>query len=66
MGRSVKKGPYIDEKVHRKVLRQKQQGDRGPIRTWSRSCTIPPDFVGHTFEVHNGRNFIMFIVCDIE
>ena len=64
MGRSVKKGPYIDEKLHRKVLRQKQQGDRGPIRTWARNCTIPPDFVSHTFEVHNGRNFLRVFVTE--
>ena len=64
MGRSVKKGPYIDAKVERKVLRQKQQNDRSPIRTWARASTIPPDFVGHTFEVHNGKNFIRVFVTE--
>ena len=57
MGRSVKKGPYIDVKVMKKVLRQKQESDRSPIKTWARACTIPPDFVGHTFEVHTGKHF---------
>ena len=64
MGRSVKKGPYIDQKLHQKVLRQKQQNDRGPIRTWARASTIPPDFVGHTFEVHNGKNFLRVFVTE--
>ena len=64
MGRSVKKGPYIDAKLHRKVLRQKQQNDRSPIRTWARACTVPPDFVGHTFEVHNGKGFIRVFVTE--
>ena len=64
MGRSVKKGPYIDAKLHRKVLRQKQQNDRSPVRTWARASTIPPDFVGHTFEVHNGKTFIRVFVTE--
>jgi small subunit ribosomal protein S19 len=57
VSRSLKKGPFVDEKVLRKVMRQKNSGDRTPIRTWARSCTIIPDFVGHTFLVHNGRRF---------
>jgi small subunit ribosomal protein S19 len=64
MGRSVKKGPYIDAKLQKKVLRQKQQNDRGPVRTWARASTIPPDFVGHTFEVHNGKVFIRVFVTE--
>ncbi len=58
MGRSLKKGPYVDEKLYRKVMLQNEAGtSRRPIRTWARSCTIVPEFVGHTFQVHNGRNF---------
>jgi small subunit ribosomal protein S19 len=64
MGRSVKKGPYIDEKVLKKVNRQKQETDRGPIKTWARACTIPPDFVGHTFEVHTGKHFQRVFVTE--
>ena len=64
MGRSVKKGPYIDEKVLKKVTRQKQENDRGPIKTWARACTIPPDFVGHTFEVHTGKHFQRVFVTE--
>ena len=58
MGRSLKKGPYVDEKLYRKVMLQNEAGtSRRPIRTWARSCTIVPEFVGHTFQVHNGRTF---------
>jgi small subunit ribosomal protein S19 len=63
MSRSTKKGPYIDERVMKKVLKQKETGDRAGIKTWSRACQIPPEFVGHTFLVHNGKHFIsVFIV----
>ena len=58
MSRSSKKGPYIDQKLLKKVMAQKSAGDESPIKTWSRACQIPPDFVGHTFSVHNGKNFI--------
>jgi small subunit ribosomal protein S19 len=57
MTRSSKKGPYIDEKLLNKVLKQKDSGDRTPIKTWSRACQIAPDFVGHRLAVHNGRKF---------
>lgn len=58
MSRSSKKGPFIDPKMLKKVLQQKQQGDRQAIKTWSRSCVISPDFVGHTFMVHQGKKFV--------
>jgi len=57
MSRSVKKGPYVDAKLLRKVLRQKEQLGSDPIQTWARACTIIPEFVGHTFLVHNGKVF---------
>lgn len=57
MGRSTKKGPYVDEKLLQKVVRQKDAGGREPIKTWARACTIVPEFVGHNFAVHNGRSF---------
>jgi small subunit ribosomal protein S19 len=57
VSRSLKKGPYVDEKLLRKVLKQKDLGGHEPIQTWARACTIIPDFVGHTFSVHNGRSF---------
>lgn len=64
MGRSVKKGPHIDAKLEKKVLRQRETGDHKPIRTWARACTIPPEFVSHTFDVHNGRLFIKVLVTE--
>ena len=55
MSRSSKKGPYIDEKLLAKVELLNASGKKEAIKTWSRSCTITPEFVGHTFLVHNGR-----------
>ncbi len=64
MSRSLKKGPYVDEKLLRKVMRQKDVGDRDAIKTWARACTIIPDFVGHAFLVHNGRSFERVFVTE--
>ena len=64
MGRSTKKGPYIDKKLLQKVLKQKQTGEKTPIKTWKRASQIPPDFVGHTLAVHNGRDFINVFVIE--
>lgn len=64
MSRSIKKGPYVDERVVKKVMAQKATGDKTPIKTWSRACQIPPEFVGHTFAVHNGKNFINVFVTE--
>ncbi len=58
MSRSLKKGPLIDERLMKKVMAQKENGKRDQIKTWSRSCQVPPEFVGHIFGVHNGKNFI--------
>lgn len=70
MGRSSKKGPYIDEKLLKKVLAQKDasagsaQGAKTPIKTWARRSQIPPEFVGHTFLVHQGKNFISVFISE--
>jgi len=64
MARSSKKGPFIDPKLIKKVLRQKQMGDKTPIKTWSRASVISPDFVGHTLSIHNGRNFINVFILE--
>ena len=64
MSRSMKKGPYVDEKLAAKVARQKHTGARDPIKTWARACTIVPDFVGHTFMVHNGKMHIKVYVTE--
>lgn len=58
MARSSKKGPLIDERLMKKVSMQKESGSRDGIKTWSRACQIPPEFVGHTFLIHNGKHFI--------
>ncbi len=66
MSRSLKKGPYVDEKLYRKVEKLVEDGRREPIKTWARRCTIVPEFVGHTFQVHNGRVFMdVFITEDM-
>ena len=64
MSRSIKKGPYVDEKLAKKVERQNQVSSRDPITTWARACTITPEFVGHTFMVHNGRTHIRCYVTE--
>ena len=64
MGRSLKKGPFVDEKLYRKVERLNESGGRSPIKTWARACVIVPEFVGHTFQVHNGRTFIDVFVTE--
>src|SRR2546423_12151343 len=66
MSRSLKKGPFVDPKLMKKVLKQKENNDRTPIKTWSRRCTVVPEFVNHTFEVHNGNKFLkLFVVEDM-
>lgn len=64
MPRSVKKGPYIDEKLRRKVERMNARNERTVIRTWSRASTISPEFVGHTIGVHNGNKFIPVYISE--
>ncbi len=55
MGRSLKKGPYVDAKLYVKVERLNADGVKRDIKTWARACTVVPEFVGHTFLVHNGK-----------
>ena len=57
MSRSLKKGPYVDERLLAKVERNQRTGNREPVKTWARDCTVVPEFVGQTFLVHNGRQF---------
>lgn len=64
MSRSAKKGPYIDQRVLKKVMEQKRIGQSTPIKTWSRACQIPPEFVNHRFAIHNGKNFIEVFVSE--
>ncbi len=65
MARSIKKGPYVEAKLERKVLAANEgNAKKGVIKTWSRRSTITPDFVGHTFAVHNGNKFIPVYVTE--
>ena len=64
MGRSSKKGPYIDEKLLKKVMAQKEGDKKEPIKTWARRSQIPPEFVGHTFLVHQGKNFVTVFITE--
>lgn len=64
MGRSLKKGPFVDQKLLLKIDRMNESGQKKPIKTWSRRSMITPDFVGHTFQVHNGRSFQSVFVTE--
>lgn len=64
MGRSTKKGPYVNEKLYLKVQKQMDVGTKDPMKTWARACTIIPEFVGYTFMVHNGRMFHKVMVTE--
>ena len=65
MGRSIKKGPYVDVKLDKKVNNINEgKNKKSVIKTWSRRSTITPDFVGHTFAVHNGNKFIPVYVTE--
>lgn len=64
MGRSLKKGPYVDPKLTQKIEEMNRSHDRKVIKTWSRRSTITPEFVGHTLAVHNGKKFIPIYVTE--
>ncbi len=62
MSRSLKKGPFVDENLLKKIDKQKKSGDRTAIKTWSRNSQVAPEFVGHKFAIHNGRKFIEILI----
>jgi small subunit ribosomal protein S19 len=64
MGRSLKKGPFVDPRLFSKVEKQDSVGTKEPIKTWARACTIVPEFVGHTFMVHNGKSHLKVFVSE--
>lgn len=64
MSRSTKKGPYIDEKLLKKIQVMNKGREKKPIKTWARACVITPEFVGHTLAVHNGNKFINVFVTE--
>ena len=64
MGRGIRKGPYGSGKVMKTGQRLEASGGREPIKTWARRCTVIPEFVNHTFLVHNGRNHVRVFVTE--
>ena len=64
MGRSTKKGPYIDEKLQKKMLKLNQSGEKKVVKTWARASMITPDFVGHTIAIHNGKKFLPIFITE--
>jgi len=64
MGRSIKKGPFVDAKLLQKVERMNRSGARRPIKTWSRRSMIIPEFVGHTMAIHNGKQHISIFITE--
>ena len=64
MGRSLKKGPFVNQKLLWKIDKQNEAGTKKPIKTWARASMITPDFVGHTFLVHNGKDFVSVYVSE--
>ena len=64
MGRSIKKGPYVQPVLLKRVLEMNEAGEKRVLKTWSRSSTIFPDFVGHTFAVHDGRKHVPVYVTE--
>lgn len=64
MSRSQKKGPFVDDKLYAKVERMEEAGRKEPIKTWARSCTVVPEFIGYTFMVHDGRKHVKVFVTE--
>jgi small subunit ribosomal protein S19 len=64
MSRSTKKGPYVDEKLLKKMQKLNEEGNKKIIKTWARSCTITPEFVGHTIAIHNGKKFLPIFISE--
>jgi small subunit ribosomal protein S19 len=64
MARSIKKGPFVDEKLLKKIERMNRSGNRRPVRTWSRRSMIVPEFVGHTIAIHNGKQHISIFITE--
>jgi len=64
MGRSLRKGPFVDTHLLEKVNKQNREGMKKPIKTWSRRSMVIPDMIGHTFEVHNGKKFLAVFISE--
>lgn len=64
MARSLKKGPFVDHHLMKKIIKQNEESNKKPIKTYSRRSVVTPDMIGHTFEVHNGKKFISVFVTE--
>jgi len=64
MSRSTKKGPYVDEKLLKKMQKLNGSGEKKVVKTWARACVITPDFVGHTIAIHNGKKFLPVFISE--
>jgi len=64
MSRSSKKGPFIDPKLMKKIFKQKESGEKTPIKTWARDSVVAPEFVGHTLMIHQGKNFVEVFISE--
>ncbi|MFT5301775.1 MAG: small subunit ribosomal protein S19 [Mariniblastus sp.] len=64
MSRSQKKGPFVDEKVFKKVQKAEAAGSKEPIKTWARACTVIPEFIGYTFMIHDGRKHVKVLMTE--
>lgn len=64
MSRSTKKGPYIDVRLAEKIEAMRAQGDKKVIKTWARACTVPPEFIGFTIGIHNGRKHLPILITE--
>ena len=64
MSRSLKKGPYVDEKLMKKVMQMIEKSEKKILKTWARDCDIPPEFVSFTFAVHNGKEFLPVYITE--
>jgi small subunit ribosomal protein S19 len=64
MSRSIKKGPYVDEKLLKKILAQKNNGAKGAIKTWARASVVAPEFIGHTLSIHQGKKFVDVFISE--
>ncbi|HBU69795.1 MAG TPA: 30S ribosomal protein S19 [Elusimicrobia bacterium] len=64
MGRSTKKGPYIDDKLLKKIQKLNEAGEKKVIKTWARASMVSPEFVGHTIAIHNGRKFLPIFISE--
>ncbi len=64
MGRSLKKGPYVDPKLLKKIEQMNRSGEKRPVKTWSRRSMVVPEFVGHTFAIHNGKQHVAIFITE--